>query len=101
MQHLKEHKNDDKVAFEKLKEDPAAELEQKVLMSKVAGDIFHAIEQQTPDSSSKDQARKAPPRSAKSLKRDAALDKLTKVMNEQHHHHHHHHHHAVLQQTSE
>merc|ERR1719146_124335 len=78
MQHLK--KNDD--ILDKLNEDDSAtRLQNAVLMSRVAGHIVHAIEEGAEEGVSHGEAKKPPLRSAKSLKRDAALDKLTQVMN--------------------
>lgn len=82
MQHLK--KNDD--ILEKLKEDSLdsqTKLQNTVLMSRIAEHIESVIEQETTESSIQKQGRKTPLRSAKSLKRDAAIEKLTKVMNEE------------------
>lgn len=79
-------KSDDVV--ERLKEDPTAKVQQAALMSRVAGHIVIAIEHETTDSTNpgvvQEHARKTPLRTAKSLKRDAAIDKLAKVMDEQH-----------------
>eukprot|EP00746_Dinoflagellata_sp_MGD_P161865 gnl/MRDRNA2_/MRDRNA2_89165_c0_seq1.p1 gnl/MRDRNA2_/MRDRNA2_89165_c0~~gnl/MRDRNA2_/MRDRNA2_89165_c0_seq1.p1 ORF type:complete len:577 (+),score=86.15 gnl/MRDRNA2_/MRDRNA2_89165_c0_seq1:142-1731(+) len=75
-------KNDDDV-LEKLKDDPTAKLQQATLMSKIAGHIVNAIEQESVETI-QHPARKLPPRTAKSLKRDAAIEKLAKVMENQH-----------------
>lgn len=78
MMHLKN--NDD--ILEKLKDDSSTKLETAVLMSRVAGNLATVIQEEPAESKSQGQTKKTPLRSAKSLKRDAALDRLTKVMNE-------------------
>lgn len=72
MERLK--KNDD--LLDKLKEDSAAKLQNAVLMSSVAGNIVKAIDKDS-------QAKKTQIRTAKSMLRDAALDKLARVMKEE------------------
>lgn len=78
MMHLKN--NDD--ILEKLKDDSSTNVQTAVLMSRVAGNPASAIQEEPAESKSQEQTKKTPLRSAKSLKRDAALDRLTKVMNE-------------------
>jgi hypothetical protein len=79
MLHLKSNDND---VLARLKEDPTAKMQQDALMSKVAGHIEH------PNEHEEQARRKAPLRTATSLKRDAAIDKLDKVMHEHHRSHH-------------
>merc|ERR1719359_1896327 len=79
MMHLK--KNDD--ILEKLHKDDSPTLMQTAVgMSRVAGHVASAIQEEPAESKIQEQTKRTPLRSAKSLKRDAALDRLTKVMNE-------------------
>lgn len=82
LQHLKTSTSNDDV-LDRLKEDPVTKLQNAVLMSRIAEHIESVIDQETTESSIPKQARKEPLRSAKSLKRDAAIEKLTRVMNEE------------------
>lgn len=83
MQHLLKHDSIIDIS-ERLKEDDALLLKEAALMSRTAGIIASATEHQIAESDAKEQRRKPFLRTAKSMKRDAAIDKLAKVMNEQH-----------------
>lgn len=76
LQHLK--KNDD--TLERLKEYSATNEQNEALMSRIAGHIVNVIEEETTASNVENQRRKPTLRTAKSLKRDAAIEKLTRVM---------------------
>jgi hypothetical protein len=83
MLHIKDNDGMIEKLKEKAKEDAATKLQTQILMSRIAGHIASATEQETEESNIQEQRKKPFLRTAMSLKRDEAIEKLVKVMNEQ------------------